>query len=124
MRAASAVASRSLVCPWNSGSRMNTDIMTPAPTMMSSLVTAAARLPWPTRSAWSFSPRRSAVRRPDSCVPPSGVGIVLQYDERKPSASAVQAIAHSAAPWLPVRPALPLKMSGCTKVAPWIVAAR
>ncbi len=57
---ASAVASRSLVWPWNSGSRMNTDSMAPAPTMTSSEVIAAARLPWPTRSAWSLSPRVSA----------------------------------------------------------------
>ena len=39
---ASAVASRSLVWPWNSGSRTNTDSMAPAPTMTSSLVMAAA----------------------------------------------------------------------------------
>ena len=39
---------------------------------------AAARLAWPMRSAWSLSPRSRAVRRPDSCVPPSGVGMVLQ----------------------------------------------
>jgi hypothetical protein len=39
---------------------------------------ARPRLPWPVRSAWSFSARRSAVRKPASCVPPSPVGIVLQ----------------------------------------------
>ena len=38
MRCASAVASRSLVWPWNSGSRTNTDSIQPAPVMMSSLV--------------------------------------------------------------------------------------
>ena len=52
MRWASAVARRSLVWPWNSGSRMNTESMQPAPTMTSSLVIPAARLPWPARSAW------------------------------------------------------------------------
>ena len=36
----------------------------PAPTITSSLVIGAARLPWPMRSAWSFRPRSSAVRRP------------------------------------------------------------
>ena len=65
MRCASAVARRSLVWPWNSGSRMNTESMQPAPTITSSLVIAAARLPWPMRSAWSFRPRSSAVRKPD-----------------------------------------------------------
>ena len=78
MRWASAVARRSLVCPWNSGSRTNTDSMQAAPVMTSSEVTGAARFSWPTRAAWSFSPRSSALRRPDSCVPPSGVGMVLQ----------------------------------------------
>mgnify|MGYP003346317549 CR=1 FL=1 len=29
-------------------------------------VIGAARLPWPTRSAWSFRPFSRAVRRPDS----------------------------------------------------------
>ena len=47
MRCASAVARRSLVWPWNSGSRMNTESMQPAPTITSSLVIGAARLPWP-----------------------------------------------------------------------------
>ena len=31
-----------------------------------------------TRSAWSLRPRSSARRKPASCVPPSGVGMVLQ----------------------------------------------
>ena len=39
--------------------------------MTSSLVIELARLPWFTRSAWSLRPRRSAVRSPDSWVPPS-----------------------------------------------------
>jgi len=73
-----AVASRSLVWPWNSGSRMNTDSIAADPVMTSSLVTGAARLPWPMRSAWSLSARSSAVRKPDSWVPPSAVGMVLQ----------------------------------------------
>ena len=51
MRCASAVASRSLVWPWNSGSRMKAESMAAAPAITSSLVIAAARLPWPTRSA-------------------------------------------------------------------------
>ena len=44
MRWASAVARRSLVWPWNSGSRMNTDSMQPAPTMTSSLVIGGGAL--------------------------------------------------------------------------------
>ena len=44
MRCASAVASRSLVWPWNSGSRMNTDSMQPAPVITSSVVTARGAL--------------------------------------------------------------------------------
>ena len=36
---------RSLVWPWNSGSRMKTESMAPAPVITSSLVMAAARLP-------------------------------------------------------------------------------
>ena len=51
MRVASLVARRSLVWPWNSGSRMNTESMQAAPAITSSLVTAAARLPWLVRSA-------------------------------------------------------------------------
>ena len=62
---ASAVASRSLVWPWNSGSRTNTESITAAPTMTSSEVMGAARLPWPMRSAWSFRPRSIALRMPD-----------------------------------------------------------
>ena len=42
---ASAVASRSLVWPWNSGSRMNTESMAAAPVITSSLVMDWARLP-------------------------------------------------------------------------------
>ncbi len=44
MRAASAVASRSLVWPWNSGSRMNTESIAAAPVMTSSLVTGRGAL--------------------------------------------------------------------------------
>ena len=46
-----AVARRSLVWPWNSGSRMNTESMQPAPVITSSLVTAVARFSWPARAA-------------------------------------------------------------------------
>ncbi len=78
MREASTVASLSLVWPWNSGSRMNTDSMAAQVAITSSVVIAPARLDWPMRSAWSFSARSSAMRRPLLCAPPSGVGIVLQ----------------------------------------------
>ncbi len=44
MRCASAVASRSLVWPWNSGSRMNTESMAPAPDITSSVVIGGGAL--------------------------------------------------------------------------------
>ena len=44
MRAASGVASWSLVWPWNSGSRMNTESMAAQVAMTSSAVTAAGAL--------------------------------------------------------------------------------
>ena len=78
MRCASTVASLSLVWPWNSGSRMNTDSIDAQVAMTSSVVTAVMRLAWFTRSACSRRPRSRATRRPASWVPPSGVGIVLQ----------------------------------------------
>ena len=78
IRAASTVASLSLVWPWNSGSRMNTDSIEAQVAMTSSVVTAVMRFAWPTRSACSRKPRSSAMRMPLSCVPPSGVGMVLQ----------------------------------------------
>src|SRR4029450_425193 len=65
-------------------------------------------------------PFRSALRKPDSWVPPSGVGIVLQYEDKNPSLSAVHATAHCAAPCTPILPALPVKMSGWTRAAPLI----
>ena len=53
MRPASTVASLSLVWPWNSGSRMKTDSIEAQVAMTSSVVTAAMRFCWPTRSACS-----------------------------------------------------------------------
>jgi hypothetical protein len=47
---------------------MNTESMQPAPTITSSLVIAAARLPWPTRSAWSFRPREGGASRIHACA--------------------------------------------------------
>ena len=64
MREASGLISRLLFWPWNSGSRMKTEISAAQPAMRSSAVIAAARLPWPMRSACSFRPRSSARRRP------------------------------------------------------------
>jgi hypothetical protein len=52
IREASTVASLSLVWPWNSGSRMNTESMEAQVAITSSVVTAAMRFCWPTRSAW------------------------------------------------------------------------
>ena len=77
MRVASWVASLSLVWPWNSGSRMNTDSMAAAVPSTSSAVTLTARL-LATRSPKSRSALPSAERKPFSCVPPSAVGMVLQ----------------------------------------------
>ncbi len=77
-RVASGETSRSLVWPWNCGWRRNSDSSRQAPPVASSAVTAAARLK-PIRSAWVRRPLSSAVRRPASWVPPSGVGTVLQY---------------------------------------------
>ena len=105
MRVASAVASRSLVWPWNSGSRMNTDTMQAAPVITSSPVTAAARLPWPMRSAWSLMPLQqraaqaglvgAAVRRRD--------GIAIGREE----AVAVGGPGHR-----PLRPAMDADLAG------------
>ena len=55
MRDASLDISRPLFWPWNSGSRMKTEISAAQPPITSSAVTLAARLVWPMRSAWSFS---------------------------------------------------------------------
>ena len=77
MRVASWVASLSLVWPWNSGSRMNTESMAAAvPSTSSAVIWPARRLP--TRSPKSRRALPSAERKPFSCVPPSGVGMVLQ----------------------------------------------
>jgi hypothetical protein len=80
MRAASGEVRRSLVWLWNWGSRMNTESMISLPVIMSSGVMSLAFF-WPTRSPKARMPRVSAARRPCSWVPPSGVGMVLQYQE-------------------------------------------
>ena len=51
IRAASTVCSRPLFWPWNSGSRMNTEISAAQPVITSSAVSTAARFAWPMRSA-------------------------------------------------------------------------
>ena len=79
MRCASAVASRSLVWPWNSGSRMNTESMQPAPTITSSLVIGGGALALADALGMVLAGRAAArCAGPISCVPPSGVGMVLQ----------------------------------------------
>ena len=103
---------------------MNTESMQVAPAITSSLVTAAARLPWLVRSAWSLMLLVMALRSPDSWVPPSGVGMVLQYDDTNGSMSATKPIAHSTVPWPLFFSDLPAKISGCTSVAPLMVALR
>ena len=69
----------SLFWPWNSGSRMKTEISAAQPAMTSSVVIAAGALA-PGRCARHGPSGRAAApaRRPASCVPPSGVGMVLQ----------------------------------------------
>ena len=52
----------------------------------------------PINSAKARRPLVRAARRPCSCVPPSGVGTVLQYHEYDPSDHSGQAIAHSTRP--------------------------
>ena len=69
---------RSLVWLWNCGSRMKTESMDSLPVITSSGVMSLAFF-WPTRSAKARMPLISAARSPASWVPPSGVGMVLQY---------------------------------------------
>ena len=69
---------RSLVWLWNCGSRMNTESIISLPVMTSSAVMSLAFF-WPTSSPNARMPLVSAARRPCSWVPPSGVGMVLQY---------------------------------------------
>ena len=122
---ASAVARRSLVWPWNSGSRMNTESMQAAPAITSSLVTVAARLPWLVRSAWSLMPRgeRAAQARTRGCRRrASGWCCSRTTGSRRRRRQ-------SRPPIRPCRgrrssPTLPAKMSGCTSVAPLMVAVR
>ena len=69
-------------------------------------------------------PLVNALRSPFSCVPPSPVGIVLQYEREKPSSSAIQAIAHSTEPCLPSYCTFPPNTSLVTGVWPSIEASR
>src|SRR3546814_16186989 len=55
----------------------------------------------PINSPNARSPLVSAARSPASCVPPAGVGMVLQYQLYEPSDQSGQAIAHSARPCSP-----------------------
>ena len=72
------LVSRSLVWLWNCGSRTNTESISSHPVITSSAVMSLAFF-CPTSSPNPRIPRTSAARRPASCVPPSGVGMVLQY---------------------------------------------
>jgi hypothetical protein len=78
MRWASTVASLSLVWPTNSGSRMNTDSITGAEIITSSVVMVAGALVLADAFGVVLQARVSAMRMPASWVPPSGVGMVLQ----------------------------------------------
>ena len=71
------LVSRSLVWLWNCGSRMKTDSIISTPVITSSAVMSLAFF-LPTSSPNARMPLVSAARRPASCVPPSGVGMVLQ----------------------------------------------
>ena len=115
-RAASGLVRRSLVCDWNWGSRMKTLSIASQPCAMSSGVMSLARL-LPTRSPKARMPRVSAVRRPCSCVPPSGVGMVLQYQLYAPSVHSGHATAHST--WPCAKPCSAGK--SCRPVKLWVV---
>ena len=64
------------------------------------------------------------MRNPFSCVPPSGVGIVLQYEDENPSSFAIQATAHSREPWPPGFVILPEKTWSATSSFPSMSRAR
>ena len=64
------------------------------------------------------------MRRPFSCVPPSGVGTVLQYEVENPSSFAIQATAHSSEPWPPGLVILPEKIWSVTSSFPSMSWAR
>ena len=78
MRVASWVASLSLVWPWNSGSRMNTDSMAAAVPSTSSAVICAGAPVADALAEVAQAFARAPTRKPFSCVPPSAVGMVLQ----------------------------------------------
>jgi len=80
---------------------MNTDNTAQHAAMTSAVATSAVFLLL-VRSPWLRSALDNALRRPCSCVPPSGVGIVLQKECTKGSICGVQRTAHSTAP-LPSR---------------------
>ena len=73
-----AVASLSLVWPWNSGSRMNTESIAAQVAITSSVVTGAGALVWPIRSAWSFSAAQQRDAQAGFVRAAVGVGMVLQ----------------------------------------------
>src|SRR3546814_9710088 len=76
---------------------MKTDSIISPPLNTSSAVICAAFF-CPINSPNARSPLVSAARSPASCVPPAGVGMVLQYQLYEPSDQSGQAIAHSARP--------------------------
>ena len=109
MRAASAVCSRPLFCPWNSGSRMNTEISAAHPDMTSSVVRTgrALGLADPLGVVLQRTQQRdaqarlvrAAVRASGSCCNRNG---------RTRPRPASQATAHSTEPCLPDFSTLPL----------------
>ena len=87
----SGLFSRPLVWPWNCGSRTQTERTAVSPSRMSSALISGPFL----ASSWSLmnfcTAARTASRRPDSCVPPSRVGIVLTNERMSSSVASVQA---------------------------------
>ncbi len=86
--------SLSFVCPWNFGSGRKTEIAPIRFLAISSEFTFCAIL-LPVRSPWDLIAFKSPPLKPSSCVPPWGVGTVLQYELRNVLAPNDQLIAHS-----------------------------
>ena len=93
---ASRLFRRSLIWPWNCGSSTFADSTndTRANTSSGSSLTPFGSRPCRSTKPLTASKRPS--RRPDSCVPPAGVGIRLTYDSRSSGPSSVHATTQSA----------------------------
>ena len=122
MRVASAVASLSLVWPWNSGSRMNTDSMAAAVPSTSSAVICGALV----ADALAEVAQPLAERRAQAVLVRAafGRGDGVAVGVREAVLVGDPATAHSTEPWPPSLSMRPAKMSLVTRVWPSIVASR